>query len=136
MYCKHCGAELNEKQAICLKCGVLVGKGNLYCDNCGNALLENADFCLNCGVAVKKKQPQPTFDFMSGTLGGQEKWVVAIVCFFFGFIGIHNFMMGEQKKGVMKIVFAFVCGISGILALIDLIKILLDKYEVDDQKYF
>ena len=45
-------------------------------------------------------------------------------------------MMGETKKGIMKIVFCFLCGISGILALIDFIKILMDKYVVDPEKFF
>ena len=45
-------------------------------------------------------------------------------------------MMGDTKKGIMKIVFCVLCGISGILALIDFIKILMDKYEVDPEKLF
>jgi hypothetical protein len=45
-------------------------------------------------------------------------------------------MMGETKKGVVKIVLSFLCGIGGILALIDFIKILTDKYVVDPDKAF
>ena len=45
-------------------------------------------------------------------------------------------MMGETKKGVVKIIATFCCGIGGILALIDLIKIATDKYEVDPEKLF
>ncbi len=128
MYCKNCGQQLNDNQAICLGCGVKVGDGNAFCSNCGNAVDPNAEVCLNCGVAIKKAD--------DGKLGGQDKMVMALVCFFLGSIGIHNFMMGETKKGIIKIVFAFVCGISGILALIDFIKILLDKYVVDPNKAF
>ena len=135
MYCRHCGVEINENQAICVKCGVLVGKGNSYCANCGNALPENADFCMSCGVALNKEEKK-TGNLLEGTIGGQDKLTIALICFFLGGIGIHNFMMGEKNKGIMKIVFAFICGISGILALIDFIKILTDKYEVDDKKYF
>ena len=40
-------------------------------------------------------------------------------------------MMGEKKKGIIKIILSFVCGIGGILALIDFIKILTDTYEVE-----
>ena len=29
MYCKNCGEEMNDNQAICLKCGVNVGKATL-----------------------------------------------------------------------------------------------------------
>lgn len=54
MYCKNCGEALNDNQAICLKCGVEVGKGNSHCPNCGNAVAPDASFCLSCGVALKK----------------------------------------------------------------------------------
>ena len=117
---------MNDNQAICLKCGVKTGVGTAFCANCGNALPENADVCLNCGVAVKKAE---------GDLGGKDKIVIILVCLFLGGIGIHNFMMGETKKGIVKIVTSLMCGIGGILALIDFIKILMDKYEVDPEKF-
>ena len=125
MYCKNCGEMMNDNQAICIKCGVKTGDGNAFCANCGQPIAENAEFCLNCGVAVKKA---------NGDLNGQDKIVMILICLFLGGLGIHNFMMGETKKGIVKIVGAFLCGISGILALIDFIKILMDKYEVDPNK--
>ncbi len=118
---------MNANQAICLKCGAKVGDGNGFCANCGQPVAVNADVCMNCGVAVKKA---------AAGLGGQDKTTMALVCFFLGGIGIHNFMMGETKKGIAKIVASFCCGIGGILALIDFIKILMDKYEVDPEKLF
>jgi len=42
--------------------------------------------------------------------------------------------MGETKKGVFKIVMTFLCGIGGILALIDLIKIAVGSYVADPTK--
>lgn len=125
MYCKNCGEQMNDNQAICIKCGVKVGEGTAYCANCGQTLPPNADVCLNCGVAVKKT-----------AYGNYDKIVIALVCFFLGGIGIHNFMLGETKKGVVKIVLSFCFGIGSILALIDFIKILMDKYEVNPEKAF
>jgi len=124
MYCKNCGESMNANQAICIKCGVKTGDGNRFCANCGKEIDANAAVCMNCGVANKK----------TGGLAGHDKVTIALVCFFLGGLGIHNFMMGETKKGIVKIVGAFLCGISGILALIDFIKILMDKYEVDPNK--
>ena len=129
MFCKNCGESLNENQAICLKCGVKVGDGNAYCANCGEPIDANAEFCLKCGVAVKKAAAK-------GDLGGKDKITVALVCFFLGGLGIHNFMMGENKKGIVKIVLSLCLGIGGILALIDFIKILMDSYVVDPEKAF
>ncbi len=124
MFCKNCGESLNENQAICVKCGVKVGEGNAFCYNCGKEIDANAEVCMNCGVAVKKV----------GDLNGQDKIVMLLVCFFLGGLGIHNFMMGETKKGVFKIIMSFLCGIGGILALIDLVKIAMGKYVVDPEK--
>ena len=126
MYCKNCGEPMNANQAICIKCGVKVGEGNAYCANCGKDIAPNAEVCLNCGVAVKK----------AANYGGYDKIVLALICFFLGGIGIHNFMLGETKKGIVKIVLSFCFGIGAILALIDFVRILTDKYEVNPDKAF
>ena len=130
MFCKNCGKEMNENQAICLNCGVKTGEGAAFCANCGGAVAPGAEVCMNCGVAIKQAAA-------AGNLGGKDKIVMALVAFFVGGIGIHNFMMGETKKGIVKIVFALCLPpVAGILALIDFIKILMDKYVVDPEKFF
>lgn len=126
MYCKNCGEQMNDNQAICLKCGVKTGQGAGFCANCGQTVASGAEVCLSCGVAVKK----------AGDYGKYDKVVIAIVCFFLGYLGIHNFMLGETKKGIVRIVLTLLCGIGSIVALIDFIKILLDKYEVNPDKAF
>lgn len=128
MYCRNCGVEMADNQAICIKCGVKTGEGSTFCSNCGKTTDPNAQFCLNCGVELKKPA--------SANLNGQDKVVMAVVSFFLGGLGIHNFMMGETKKGIAKIIASLCCGIGGILALIDFIRILMDKYTVDPDKYF
>lgn len=127
MFCKNCGKEINENQAICLSCGVKKGEGTTFCENCGQPVAAGSDVCLSCGVAVKKSG--------AGDLAGKDKTTMIIICLLLGGFGIHNFMMGEAKKGVLKIVLSFCFGVSYILALIDLIKICTDKYEVDPDKF-
>ena len=113
MFCRNCGEQMNDNQAICLKCGVKTGEGNAYCANCGKEVAPQAEVCLNCGVAIKKA---------SAGYGNYDKIVIALICFFLGGLGIHNFMLGETKKGIVKIVLSFCFGIGAILALIDFIK--------------
>ena len=125
MYCKNCGEAMNDNQAICIKCGVKTGDGDAFCANCGQPIAPNAAVCMSCGVAVKKA---------GGDLNGQDKVVMILICLFLGGIGIHNFMMGETKKGVFKIIMSLCCGIGGILALIDLVKICMGTYVVDATK--
>lgn len=122
MYCSSCGEEMNENQEICLKCGIKKGKGKNYCPNCGKAVQAGAAVCLNCGVALANQ---------GGDLAGKDKITIAVVCFFLGGLGIHNFMMGEKKKGIFRLIMCLFCCIGYIFALIDLVKILTDKYEVN-----
>lgn len=129
MYCTNCGNEMNDNQAICLNCGVKTGDGKSFCANCGGAVNEAQEVCMNCGVALKRQAA-------AGDLGDKDKIVVALLAFFLGGWGVHNFYLGETKKGIIKLVTTFCCfGIGGILALIDFIKILMDKYVVDPEKY-
>lgn len=53
MYCRNCGAEMNENQMVCLKCGVMSGTGKSFCPNCGNAVAPEAVVCVNCGVSLE-----------------------------------------------------------------------------------
>lgn len=125
MFCKNCGAQLNNGQAVCLNCGVKVGVGSSFCQNCGNVLNQGADVCLNCGASVRPVG--------SSNLAGQDKTLIIILCIFLGTLGIHNFVMGETKKGVLKLVLTFCTAgtISLILMIVDLIKICNDTYVVD-----
>jgi len=125
MYCKNCGEAINANQAICVKCGVKVGDGASFCANCGQVVQPNAEVCMSCGVAVKKANDK---------LNGQDKTVMILICLFLGGLGIHNFMMGETKKGIFRIIMSCFCGIGAIFALIDLIKIAMGTYVVDPDK--
>jgi len=49
-------------------------------------------------------------------------WPLAIVCFFVGYLGIHQFMLGNTGKGLL---YMFTLGFCGIGALIDFIKIVM-----------
>ncbi len=123
MYCKNCGKVMNDNQAVCLNCGVAAGTGNTYCHNCGTQVNPGAAVCLNCGAALQApRQAQPS------NLNGQDKLAMALVCFFLGGLGIHNFMMGEKTRGIKKILLSLLCGIGWIFALVDLINIATDKY--------
>lgn len=127
MFCRNCGASMNDNQAICIKCGVEAGKGSAFCPNCGETVPPEAAVCMKCGVAIKKAG-------VAGNLNGQDKVVMILICLFLGGLGIHNFMMGETKKGVFKIIMSFCCGIGGILALIDLVKLAMGTYVADPEK--
>ncbi len=65
-------------------------------------------------------------------LGGYNGLGIAIIAIVLGSFGVHNFLMGETKKGIIKLVGTIFCGIVGpALAAYDWVRIVLDKYTVD-----
>ena len=71
------------------------------------------------------------FNFIVG-----EKWLAFVIELFAGQWGILQFFQGEKKKGIVKIVGTFVCGLSVILTIINLIKIYNGTYKVDPDALF
>ena len=126
MYCKNCGAEINENAVACMKCGFAKGSGDKFCQNCGMAVNEGAVICVNCGSAVKSIQN-------AGADGEQKSRLVAVLlAFFLGGFGIHDFYLGYNKYGIIKIVLTCCTGIGGsIWALIDFIRLLTGSLHTD-----
>ena len=150
MSCKNCGKILNDNQSFCEGCGTKAGDGNRFCQNCAAELAPGANACSNCGAPVNAPAGNPVNNpvnppvnnqqqnnGVSGEyLNGKDKTTIAIICFLLGGLGIHNFMMGETKKGVVRIVASLCFGLGYILAIVDFVKILTGNYVVDPEKLF
>lgn len=61
--------------------------------------------------------------------GNMKGWVLAIVCFFLGALGVHRFMVGKIGTGVL---YLLTLGLFGIGVLVDLIMILCSKFTDKD----
>ena len=127
MYCKNCGVELVSGTSICVDCGTDVGLGNSYCANCGVEVDPMATTCIGCGANLKKAA--------KGGKGGipldpSKRTVIAVIALLLGAFGVHNFILGETKRGIRKIVLTCFCGIGGILALVEFVQILLGTYTI------
>ena len=125
MFCKNCGTEINENAAACMGCGFAKGTGEKFCSNCGKEINPGAVICTNCGVSVKPANAVP--------FGEQKSKLVAVLlAFFLGSIGIHDFYLGYNKYGVIKIVLTCCTGIGGgIWALVDFIRLLTGSLNKD-----
>ena len=66
---------------------------------------------------------------------GKDKIMAIVLCLFLGGVGVHNFYLGETKKGIIKILLCLFV-ISEVLALVDLLKMITDNYVVDPNKAF
>ena len=56
---------------------------------------------------------------------GIKGWVLAIVCFFVGFLGIHRFMVGKIGTGILWLLTG---GVFGIGVIVDFIMILCSTF--------
>ena len=125
MYCKNCGSEIHPDAAICVKCGFWKGSGNQYCANCGKEVTPGAVVCMNCGFATASGQP-----FVNGN---QKSMIIAaILAFFLGSFGAHNFYLGFTKRAILQIVLTVVtCGIGGIWGFVEFIMLLVGHINKD-----
>ncbi|MGO8765889.1 MAG: NINE protein [Limisphaerales bacterium] len=101
MFCRNCGGELNDNAVACIKCGADPKKGVAYCPNCGKPTNPNAVVCVSCGVGFKPKTE------------GCNKIAAGLLAIFLGGLGIHKFIMGYTKEGViMLLVSLLTCGVG------------------------
>lgn len=133
MYCTNCGKEIDNSAFVCVHCGVKQGTGKNHCHNCGQPMNQDAAFCTGCGVKTLSNQSSINLEGFNG--GTRNKITAALLCFFLGVLGIHDFYLGYKVRGVIKLVCTatlVAVPLSATWALIDLIMILLDsKTDVD-----
>ena len=131
MYCKNCGTQMADEAVVCVNCGVAKGSGVAYCHNCGKELAPGAAVCLACGVAAA-----PQFQKSE-----KNKIVAALLAFFLGGLGIHNFYLGYKGKAIAQLLLSLIGwiliigpAVSGIWAFVEFIMILVDKIPDADGK--
>lgn len=84
-----------------------------FCENCGAELNENADVCLNCGKSAAKAKS----DTSTGTGVTKSKVAAALLAFFFGTLGVHNFYLGYTGKAVAQLLLTIFGYILSILVI-------------------
>ena len=104
MYCKNCGARLNDGAKTCETCGFTRGNGLSYCPACGKKAEKGDETCRYCGTTI--------FDMYREQ--GKSRSLAGWLAVFFGFLGIHNYYLGYFKKGLMQMI---LCLLVSILSL-------------------
>ena len=54
MFCKNCGAEINENAAVCMNCGFAKGTGDKFCSVCGKVFVEQVIIPIKHEVVTVK----------------------------------------------------------------------------------
>lgn len=131
VYCKSCGNEMNENQAICLKCGCSKGTGTKYCANCGSELTPNAAACLKCGAAADFGVPVKSEELKDPKVSNSDWFTTLMLCLFLGGLGVHRFYVGKTGTGFLWLISL---GLLGIGSLFDLIQLLCGEFTDADGK--
>lgn len=102
---------------------------NKFCHNCGSQLNENQAICLNCGVAVNQN---------AFAANGKSKMTAALLAFFLGAFGAHNFYLGKKGTATAQLLLTLLsCGflafVSSIWSFVEFIMILTGSINADSE---
>ena len=99
MFCKFCGAEIDDDCVVCPACGKQ--------------------------VAPLKTENENLF---GKTINGRNRLIAALLALFLGGIGIHHFYLGNTTYGIISIIFCW-SGIPYIIGIVQGIMMLLETDE-------
>jgi len=109
---------------------MLWGKEVKFCSNCGNEIQEGQAVCLKCGFALKSSNHASSGGwFDAASHNGHKRGVVAIIIWFLGAFGVHRFMLGDNKSGGLMLLL-LVTSFLIVPAIILVIWIIVDFYKV------
>lgn len=86
----------------------------VHCRECGKKIAESASSCPKCGAKQSVSASSKGSSKPSKTSAG-------LLALFLGGIGIHQFYIGNSKKGILYLLF-FWTFVPAILAFIDAIR--------------
>jgi len=137
MYCRNCGTDIGNS-AFCHKCGVPNGVGTLFCPTCGAAAQPDGTFCKMCGTEIGNSNAAKRYYSTGAAEQRRSKLVAGLLGIFLGSLGIHNFYLGYNKKGIVQICITFLSlgilsPVSALWGLIEAILIFTGSINEDAQ---
>lgn len=128
MYCKNCGAKLDDIAVVCVKCGAPKGQGFKYCMECGSEVSPLKDVCDNCGCSIvynalnnasSKSDPLSTVSLILGIVSIVMSWKSSIMSLALGIAAIIVGKVATEKSYSDKIADAAVkLGIASIIIFV------------------
>ncbi len=85
MYCRNCGAKMDDNATMCVKCGCMKYVGTSFCPHCGTRTTDAQVVCTSCGG---KLHSVPSASQIKKTATTKGKKLLKNVCFVIGALGI------------------------------------------------
>lgn len=112
MFCKKCGAQMDDTTKVCPACGEPIENDQQASTQVPPVIINNVNNNTNTNNAG--------MDYPY-----KSKVVAAILCFFLGSLGVHRFYVGKIGTGLIWLI---TLGFFGIGTLIDFICILVGAF--------
>ena len=101
----------------------------MFCKFCGAEIDDDCVVCPACGKQVAPLKTEGGYDGGLGkTINGKNKLAAALFGILLGGIGIHFFYLGNTTAGILSIVFCWT-GIPAIIGLVQGILMLIESDE-------
>lgn len=128
MYCKNCGAVLNDSAEFCIKCGLRPLNGNAYCQACGAETTPKQELCVKCGrrlgvlaggfvnisSGVSRGCSTATAGLVLGIIG-LLFWLVPVLGFPITITGLVLSLNASKRLGCRGVVIgSIICSILGL----------------------
>ena len=82
----------------------------MFCSNCGAQIDDKAVICVKCGVATTNRNKETTM-FGEAPAGSFDWLTVLLLCFFLGGLGVHSFYTKKTGVGIAQLLTLGGCGI-------------------------
>lgn len=97
-----------------------------YCTKCGAKIAEDDNFCPVCGATQRANEPNESSTVYNPIVeethekvkdSDKSRTVAALLCFFLGGIGAHDFYVNKKAHGIMRIMILTFCLFAYFFAL-------------------
>lgn len=103
MFCKFCGAEIDDDCVVCPACGKQV-------------------------APLKTEYSSSGSSIFGRDIEGKNRLIASLLALFLGWIGLHHFYLENNRYGILSIIFCWT-GIPWIIGIVQGVMMLLESDE-------
>jgi TM2 domain-containing membrane protein YozV len=117
VFCTKCGTQNEDFSQICSQCGATLPL-------IGGRPSDKTDYAPPYEPAYQPIQPPASLyaqpapqDWQS--VGADKKLIAGLLGILLGGFGVHKFILGYTREGIIQLLLGMLCGIGGIIGIIE-----------------